>query len=48
MNLDSYGQFFQGIAINDNLAFCKDAACDVLKGDKSNWRKLLLGIGTKL
>jgi hypothetical protein len=40
--------FFRGIATNDNLAFGKDAAYDVLKGCQSNWRKLLLGIGTKL
>ena len=40
--------FFRGIAINDNLAFGKDAAYDVLKGCNSNWRKLLLGIGIKL
>jgi hypothetical protein len=40
--------FFRGIATNDTLAFGKDAAYDVLKGCQSNWRKLLLGIGTKL
>jgi hypothetical protein len=40
--------FFSGIATNDNLAFGKDAAYDVLKGCQSNWRKLLLSIGTKL
>jgi hypothetical protein len=40
--------FFRGIATNDNLAFGKDAAYDVLKGCQSNWRKLLLSIGTKL
>jgi len=40
--------FFRGIAINNNLAFGKDAAYDVLKGCKSNWRRLLLGIGIKL
>jgi len=40
--------FFRGIAINDSLAFGKDAAYDVLKGCNSNWRKLLLGIGIKL
>jgi len=40
--------FFRGIATNNNLAFGKDAAYDVLKGCQSNWRKLLLGIGTKL
>jgi len=40
--------FFRGIATNDNLTFGKDAAYDVLKGCKSNWRKLLLGISTKL
>jgi len=40
--------FFRGIAINDGLAFGKDAAYDVLKGCRSNWRKLLLSIGIKL
>jgi len=40
--------FFRGIAINDSLAFGKDAAYDVLKGCNSNWRKLLLGIGIKI
>jgi hypothetical protein len=40
--------FFRGIAINDSLAFGKDAAYDILKGCNSNWRKLLLGIGIKL
>jgi hypothetical protein len=40
--------FFRGIATNDNLEFGKDAAYDVLKGCQSNWRKLLLSIGTKL
>ncbi len=40
--------FFRGIAINDNLPFGKDAAYDVLKGCKSNWRRLLLGIGVQL
>jgi len=40
--------FFRGIAINDNLPFGKDAAYEVLKGCKSNWRRLLLGIGVQL
>ena len=40
--------FFRGIAINDSLAFGKDAAYDVLKGCNSNWRQLLLGIGIQL
>ena len=40
--------FFRGIAINDNIAFGKDAAYDVLKGCRSNWRRLLLIIGIKL
>ncbi len=40
--------FFRGIAINDSLSFGKDAAYDVLKGCRSNWRRLLLDIGIKL
>ncbi len=39
--------FFRGLATNDNLAFGKDAAYDVLKGCQSNWRQLLLRVGTK-
>ncbi len=39
--------FFRGIATNDNLAFGKDAAYAGLKGCQSNWRKLLLRVGTK-
>lgn len=40
--------FFRGIVINDNLTFGKDAAYDLLKGCKSNWRRLLLTIGIKI
>lgn len=40
--------FFRGIVINDNLSFGKDAAYEVLKGCRSNWRRLLLIIGIKL
>ena len=40
--------FFRGIVINDNLSFGKDAAYEVLKGCRSNWRRLLLTIGIKL
>ncbi len=40
--------FFRGIVTNDNASFGKDAAYEVLKGCKSNWRRLLLNIGLKL
>lgn len=40
--------FFRGIAINNSLAFGKDAAYDVLKGCRSNWRRLLMDIGIKI
>ena len=40
--------FFRGIVINDDLSFGKDAAYEVLKGCRSNWRRLLLTLGIKL
>lgn len=40
--------FFRGIVINDELSFGKDAAYEVLKGCKSNWRRLLLLLGVQL
>ncbi len=40
--------FFRGIVTNDNVSFGKDAAYEVLKGSRSNWRRLLLGVGMKL
>jgi hypothetical protein len=40
--------FFRGIVVNDELAFGKDAAYELLKGCKSNWRRLLLLLGTRL
>jgi len=40
--------FFRGIVTNDNVSFGKDAAYEVLKGSRSNWRRLLLIIGMKL
>ncbi|MCK5349108.1 MAG: transposase, partial [Desulfobacula sp.] len=40
--------FFRGIVINDNLTFGKDAAYEVLKGCKSNWRRLILLLGVRL
>ncbi|WP_407924271.1 IS4 family transposase [Desulfosarcina alkanivorans] len=40
--------FFRGIVINDELAFGKDAAYELLKGRTSNWRRLLLLLGTRL
>ena len=40
--------FFRGIVINEELAFGKDAAYDLLKGCTSNWRRLLLILGARL
>lgn len=40
--------FFRGIVTNGDVSFGKDAAYDVLKGSRSNWRRLLLTIGLKL
>ncbi|WP_372683673.1 transposase, partial [Desulfosarcina sp.] len=40
--------FFRGIVVNDQLAFGKDAAYELLKGCTSNWRRLLLLLGTRL
>jgi hypothetical protein len=40
--------FFRGIVINDDLAFGKDAAYELLKGCTSNWRRLLLVLGARL
>ena len=40
--------FYRGIVTNGDVSFGKDAAYEVLKGRQSNWRRLLLGIGTKL
>ena len=40
--------FFRGIVINDELAFGKDAAYELLKGCTSNWRRLLLMLGARL
>ncbi|WP_084681086.1 IS4 family transposase [Desulfospira joergensenii] len=40
--------FFRGIVTNDNISFGKDAAYELLKGSRSNWRRLLLTIGMKL
>ncbi|MBU1387203.1 MAG: transposase [Proteobacteria bacterium] len=40
--------FFRGIVINDDLPFGKDAAYEILKGCRSNWRRLLLTIGIRL
>lgn len=40
--------FFRGITINDELPFGKDAAYEILKGARSNWRRLLLTLGARL
>lgn len=40
--------FYRGIVINDELPFGKDAAYEILKGCKSNWRRLLLLLGVQL
>jgi hypothetical protein len=42
-SLPFYGlNFFRGIVQNTELDFSKDAAYDLLKGSRYNWRKLLL------
>ena len=40
--------FFRGIVINNGLTFGKDAAYDILKGSRSNWRRVLLTLGVRL
>ena len=40
--------FFRGIVINDDLPFGKDAAYDLLKGSRSNWRRFLLTLSIRL
>jgi hypothetical protein len=40
--------FFRGIVINDEVPFGKDAAYDLLKGPRSNWRRFLLILGVRL
>jgi len=40
--------FFRGIVLNQELAFGKDAAYELLKGSSSNWRRLLLILGARL
>lgn len=40
--------FFRGIVINDDLPFGKDAAYDLLKSSRSNWRRFLLTLGVRL
>ena len=47
--LPFYGMnFFRGIVQNTELEFLKDAAYDLLKGSKYNWRKLLLLLSVKI
>lgn len=40
--------FFRGIVINEDIDFGKDAAYQVLKCEKYNWRKLVLALAVKL
>jgi hypothetical protein len=40
--------FFRGIVINQDLAFGKDAAYQLLKATTYNWRRLLLCLGRRL
>jgi len=40
--------FFRGIVINDDVGFGKDAAYEVLKCSRYNWRKLILTLAVKL
>ncbi len=40
--------FFRGIVLNHALPFGKDAAYQLLKGTRYNWRRLLLDLGRRL
>lgn len=40
--------FFQGIVVSQSQGFKKDAAYDLLKNPRFNWRKLLLLLATKV
>ena len=40
--------FFRGIVSNDNIPFGKDAAYNLLRGERHNWRKLLLSLAHRL
>lgn len=40
--------FYRGIVANDELPFGKDAAYEILKGCKANWRRLLLLVAVQL
>ena len=40
--------FFRGIVINEDVGFGKDAAYEVLKCSRYNWRKLILMLAVKL
>lgn len=40
--------FFRDIVVNDEVPFGKNAAYEILKGSRSNWRRLLLLLGVQL
>ena len=40
--------FFRGIVLNRSLPFGKDAAYELLKGTRYNWRRLLLDVGRRI
>ncbi len=40
--------FYRGIVINPDLPFGKDAAYELLKGVRHNWRKLILALARRL
>ncbi len=40
--------FFRGIAKNQTLGFGKDAAYNLLRNPRHNWRKLMLGLAVKI
>ena len=40
--------FFRGIVLNDALTFGKDAAYELLKGSRYNWRRLLLLLARRM
>ncbi len=40
--------FYRGIVLNQDLPFGKDAAYELLKGVRHNWRKLILSLARKI
>ena len=48
-NLSFMGHnFYRGIVLNQELPFGKDAACELLKGFRHNWRRLILSLARRI